>query len=221
MSNQIININKRIVIILSIFLVTFLIIQLTQSVKRTHILKPLSDFPEQIDGWKRIEKIDLSDAVSSMLGVDDYINYNYLSPQGNVVNLYISYFEALGVTGGYHSPLNCMPGGGAKILKTEIIQINNDLKKIKKLTLEQNKAQNFIYYWYYNRGRIVHSEYAEKIYLVLDAVFKGRRDGAFIRFISYPNKNNEFNTDQVMDFIGSVNEILTQYLPGKTLEKRI
>lgn len=199
-------------------MVTFLIIQVTQSVEKTPILKPLSDFPEQIGVWKRTTSIDLAEDVVIMLGVDDYINYNYQSEQGNVVNLYISYFEALGVTGEYHSPLNCLPGGGVKILNTETIEINADPVKIKKLTMEQNKNKSFIYYWYYNRGRIVHSEYAEKIFLVLDAVFKGRRDGAFIRIVSYPDKNNDFNTDQVMDFIRNINQISTQYLPGKSLD---
>lgn len=191
---------------------------MTESVTRTPILKPLSDFPEQIGQWKLMKAVDLSESVINMLGVDDYINYNYLSPQGDIINLYISYFEALGVSGGYHSPLNCMPGGGIKILNTETIGINEELQNIKKLTLEQNKRRYFTYYWYYNRGRVVSSEYVEKIFLVLDAVFKGRRDGAFIRIISYPNKKGDFNTPDVMDFIGKINEISIQYLPGKIIK---
>lgn len=191
---------------------------MTQSVRRTPILKPLSDLPEQIGVWKLSKTTDLSESVINILGVDDYINSIYLSPQGNAINLYISYFEALGVSGGYHSPLNCMPGGGLKILNDETIKIDHDQKTIRKLTLEQNKQKSFAYYWYYNRGRIVHSEYSEKIYLVLDAILKGRRDGAFIRIVSYPDRDGNFNTEDVLDFVNKINQISTQYLPGKTIK---
>lgn len=93
--------------------------------------------------------------VEDMLGVDDYINYNYVSPEGNEINLYISYFGAVGVSGGYHSPLNCMPGGGIKILKDETVQIKGIKDKIRKLTMEYNHTQGYTYYWYCNRGRVI------------------------------------------------------------------
>ncbi len=209
--------NIRILIVLFIFAIAIAVIQNTETVQKIAILKPLSEFPDYIGEWRHVNSTELNQSVIDMLGVDDYLNANYLSPKGNIVNLYISYFEAIGVTGAYHSPLNCLPGGGIKILRDEKIKIGRDLKNIRKLTLEQNKQIIYSYYWYYNRGRVVYSEYAEKIFLVLDAVFKKRRDGAFIRIISYPNAKGNYNLDHVIDFISQVEEISSEYLPGKTL----
>ena len=213
------NFNKRILLILSIFLCTFLILQQTDTVKMTPILKPLSDFPKTIGDWHQVESIDMADEVEIMLGVDDYINWNYISHSGNKINLYISYFEAVGVSGEYHSPLHCMPGGGRKIIKEEVIKIPGIKDKIKKLTLVYNGNVTYSYYWYFNRGRVIFSEYLEKIYLVLDAVFKGRRDGSFIRIITYPDNSGKFNVNETFEFISQINEISSHFIPGEKLEK--
>ena len=213
------NFNKRILIILIIFLFTFVILQQTDTVRNTPILQPLSGFPKTIGIWQQVKSIDMDDNIEDMLGVDDYINYNYVSLQGNVINLYISYFEALGVSGEYHSPLNCMPGGGIKILKDETVKIPGIKDKIRKLTIKHNQARGYTYYWYYNRGRVISSEYLEKIYLVFDALFKGRRDGSFIRIIIHPNNKGEFNTNSALTFISRVNEISSQFIPGENLGK--
>ncbi len=191
---------------------------MTQSVERTPILKSLSTFPDQIGNWKRISSTDFSDDVIEMLGVDEYINLYYVNGKGDNLNLYISYFEALGVTGVYHSPLNCMPGGGIKILDVDTIKLDSNQKKIKRLKLIQNGKKSTTYYWYYNRGRVIHSEYLDKIYLVFDAITKQRRDGAFIRIISYSKNENKLNSKEVLQFLNEVNRLSTLYLPGETIQ---
>ncbi|MBV5331436.1 exosortase-associated EpsI family protein, partial [bacterium] len=37
---------------------------------------------------------------------------NYIDNTTNRINLYVGYYKAVGVSGGYHSPKNCLPGGG-------------------------------------------------------------------------------------------------------------
>lgn len=213
------NLNYRIIIILLVMGITYIVLQKTASVQTTPILKSLETFPEQIGSWKKVNSLNLSEESIDLLGVDDYINYNYISENGNSINLYISYFQALGVTGVYHSPLNCLPGGGLRILDKSTIKIANGTETIRKLILKQN-GQTFIsYYWYYDRGRTISSEYLQKIYVVIDALFKGRRDGAFIRIICYPDKNGKYDSDEIFDFINKAHEISTHFLPGKELSK--
>jgi EpsI family protein len=202
-------------IVMILFVITFLLLQSTSTVKSIPIKQKLSSFPETIGDWKVQNKQNLSEEVSTILGVDDYISYNYKSSTGKIVNLYISYFSALGVTGTYHSPLNCMPGGGLTIENKEVIKISKE-KSINKMILHQNKQKNRAYYWYYNRGRTIYSEYMDKIFLVLDALFKGRRDGSFIRVINY-SKYTQEEDEQVIDFISDVSSLLENYIPGSKL----
>jgi hypothetical protein len=106
--------NTRIGVVLALFAVTFLAIQMSQTVRETPIKQPLSSFPSQIGDWKFACKSFFSAPVIDMLGVNGYISYDYAEDSGRVLNLYISYFTAVGVTGAYHSPQNCLPGGGWK-----------------------------------------------------------------------------------------------------------
>jgi len=207
----------RTIIILSLFAATFFILQSTDEVTPTPIKKELSSFPKKIGDWSLISKRTSSEDVVKMLGMDDYIDYDYRSADGDVINLYISYYSALGVSGAYHSPLNCMPGGGVKISRKHVLQLSEN-KKINKMILSNAKKRDDAYYWYYTRGRTVYSEYIDRIYLVLDAIFKKRRDGSFIRIIHYPGKN-QTNDQHVMAFVKQVSLIIEEYLPGYDLQE--
>lgn len=47
-------------------------------------------------------------------------------------------------------------------------------------------------------GRIISSEYMQKIYLVVDSIFKRRTDGSFVRLISPVHNGNLEATTQKM-----------------------
>jgi EpsI family protein len=150
-----------------------------------------------------------------MLGVADYISYDYAEGNGGWLNLYISYFTAVGVTGGYHSPQNCLPGGGWNIASVEDVALAMG-GQIKKVLVQKGGEQQVVLYWFQNRGRIIASEYWEKIYLVLDAVFKQRRDGSFIRIIGQLPKGGDKDkfTQEMVDFANKTVELAAQYIPG-------
>ena len=212
---------KRTAIILLLFLLTFIGLRVTDSVHETPIKQELSNFPTVIDEWRFVQKGTFSAPIIDMLGVADYISYDYVKEDGSPVNLYISYFTAVGVTGGYHSPQNCMPGGGWNMTTIEDVALPpNGLYTngvtIKKAIVQKGAERQVVLYWFQNRGRIISSEYWEKIYLVLDAVFKQRRDGSFIRIIAKipPNATEEAFTRDMLSFAQKTMEIATEFIPG-------
>jgi EpsI family protein len=213
--------NARIAVVLALFAVTYAGLQFSQTVKETPIKQALSAFPLEIGDWKFARKSFFDAPVINMLGVNDYISYDYSYPKGGSVNLYVSYFTAVGVTGGYHSPQNCLPGGGWNIASVDDVQLNGisgpfNGSEIKKVIVQRGGEQQVVLYWFQNRGRIIASEYWEKIYLVLDAVFKQRRDGSFIRIIGQVPKGADkaqFERDLV-DFAGRTVEAAAQFIPG-------
>ena len=159
-----------------------------------------------------------------MLGVKDYIQYNYANQQGDQLNLYIGYYDAVGVTGTYHSPKNCLPGGGWGIAEVKKVPLQlGGTNRGKPVTIAEMLIQNgseyqVVLYWYQNRGRIIYSEYWEKIYLVLDALFKGRRDGSFVRIMMHVQNGNIQGTEEkAKQFAERVLVLLQDYLPGATI----
>ena len=207
--------NTRIAIVIALFALTFAGLHFSQTVRETPIKQPLSAFPVEIGDWKFARKSFFSAPVIDMLGVADYISYDYIEGNGGWLNLYISYFTAVGVTGGYHSPQNCLPGGGWNIASVEDVPLARG-GQIKKVIVQKGGEQQVVLYWFQNRGRIIASEYWEKIYLVLDAVFKQRRDGSFIRIIGQVPKGGDKNqfTQEMLEFANKTVELAAQFIPG-------
>ena len=205
----------RIAIVIALFALTFAGLHFSQTVRETPIKQPLSAFPVEIGDWKFARKSFFSAPVIDMLGVADYISYDYTEGNGGLLNLYISYFTAVGVTGGYHSPQNCLPGGGWNIASVEDVPLTRG-GEIKKVIVQKGGEQQVVLYWFQNRGRIIASEYWEKIYLVMDAVFKQRRDGSFIRIIGQVPKGGDKNqfTQEMLEFANKTVELAAQFIPG-------
>lgn len=207
--------NFRLAVVVALFGLTFAALQFSQVVRETPIKQPLSGFPAEIGDWKFARKSFFDAPVIQMLGVADYISYDYVNGSEGLINLYISYFTAVGVTGGYHSPQNCLPGGGWNIASVEDVPLARG-GQIKRVVVQKGGEQQVVLYWFQNRGRIIASEYWEKIYLVTDAVFKQRRDGSFIRIIGQVPKGGDKGkfSQEMLDFANKTVGLAAEFIPG-------
>ena len=211
---------SRIVILLLCFVSTGYLIHHTNTVKPVAIKIPLDKFPRQIGDWKVEEVIHSSASVVQMLGVTDYINYEFVNSVGKRVNFYVGYYHAVGVDGAYHSPKNCLPGGGWGIAseKKVTLPVKDGAATVTEMIIQNGPARQIVFYWYQNRGRIIASEYWEKIYLVLDALLRHRRDGAFVRIMAPCNKDSiQARETELKRFAAMVLEELKSFLPGADL----
>lgn len=213
----------RTILLLVIFGVTTFLLQDVAGVNRTPILQPLAKFPVVLgDAWQATSSRKSSDDVIQLLGVDDYIEYNYSNSANRIVNFYAAFYEAVGKGAGYHSPKNCIPGGGWGIESTDIIPIDpkgSDASvKISEMLIRNGNEYQVVYYWYHNRGRIIYSEYWEKIYLVLDSILKKRRDGTFVRLMTpVADGNISEARKRLREFAEIVMPELDNFLPGRQL----
>ena len=213
----------RTVLVLLLFAATWYLLQITSTVNGVSIRKTLAEFPHQVGEYHLEAAFQSSADVLQLLGVDDYIQYNYLDESGDRINFYVGFYKAVGVTGSYHSPKNCLPGGGWGIATIKKVNLEPGAGERKKIEISEMLIRNgsdyqVVLYWYQNRGRIISSEYMEKVYLVLDAIFKGRRDGAFVRIMSVARHGDiEATEHRVKKFAETVMPLLEQYLPGASL----
>lgn len=213
----------KVIVVLLLFAMTWFALQSSSEVTVVPIKKKLSTIPRQIAGYHLAESFQSSSEVLELLGVDDYIQYNYIDIKKNRINLYAGYYGAVGVTGSYHSPKNCLPGGGWGIDSVEevILDTGEGEKarvRVSQMLIRNGSSYQVVLYWYQNRGRIIASEYWEKVYLVLDAIFKGRRDGTFVRIMTVAQDGEIAAAKQRSRiFAEQVLAILQDHLPGSEI----
>jgi EpsI family protein len=211
---------QRTLIVLILIGIAFFLLQGVSGTHRTPIKQPLAHFPTMLGEWQLNSSRESTEEVIKMLKVDDYIEYNYSSPAWPQINFYAAFYESVGTGGGYHSPKNCIPGGGWGIDEVKVVEIvpkgSQVPVRVAQMLIRNGNEYQVVLYWYQNRGRIIHSEYWEKIYLVLDAIFMQRRDGTFVRLMA-PAFNGDIQQAEkiVQQFAGLVVAELDNFLPGK------
>lgn len=200
----------------ALILLTACLMHILDKTKAVSLQRPLSEFPSQVGQWRARADQPLDAAAARILGVDDYVSRNYVGPEGQVINFYVSYFSHIDRTKGYHSPLNCMPGSGWNILSTQVVPLtlaNGQTIRVRKVLFVNGDLGQLGLYWYQCRGRFLPTEYEERIYRVLDSVVKGRTDGAFVRIIIPVTRNPEQDYQDLAGFTRAVVPILERFLP--------
>jgi EpsI family protein len=181
--------------------------------------KPLSTFPKKIGEWVGEER-RFDKKVYDILGVDDSFLSNYRTPDGRPVNLYIGFYQSQRQGDLIHSPKNCMPGAGWNVIETSkayLIHENIDAakKQISKLLLQNGAQKQVMFYWFQSRGRIISSEYMQKIYLVIDSITRHRTDGSFVRLMAPVINHDEAMAEKSLeDFAKILFPILKEYIPS-------
>jgi len=213
----------RVAVVLLCFLATFALMRDAVRTQPVEIIQPLALFPDQLGDWRLIKTRKSDPKVIQMLGVDDYIDYRYVDPQGKEINLYVGFYDTVGRGKGYHSPKNCLPGGGWGIDQVNTVRIMPQDQAgppviVSEMVIREGDAYQVVLYWFQNRGRIIASEYWEKVYLVFDALLKHRRDGAFVRLMAPAPQGKVKETEKILkEFAGRVLPELNKYLPGKKI----
>jgi EpsI family protein len=207
---------KTVITIVILFIAAALTHFAAQS-ERTAPNKPFSEFPLEIDNWKGITS-ELDEKVYNILGVEDYILANYRRPSGEMVNLYVGFYQSQKEGDIIHSPKNCMPGAGWNITETSIetVPLDNSGKRMKviKLLLQKGPEKQIVLYWFQSRGRIISSEYMEKVWLVIDSITRHRTDGSFVRLITPVVKDETTAVNLLKEFAQKAFPFLNEHIPN-------
>lgn len=179
----------------------------------------LASFPKELGPWKMFKEDTLSEAISGVLKADDSVLRSYRNAQGRQVDFFIAYYKTQKAGESMHSPKNCLPGWGWQILSTDEVPLRPDDSAhptmINRYIVEKNGEKAMVLYWYQANGRVIASEYWGKIYLVMDALRTGRRDGAIVRFVVGIPKgsNGEVEMNDALSFARASAPLLPKYLP--------
>jgi exosortase D (VPLPA-CTERM-specific) len=180
--------------------------------------KLFAAFPNTLGDWRgKMGSLDQSTA--QFLGLTDYILSDYSKKDGHAVNLYIAYYASQRSGVAPHSPSVCIPGNGWQIAKLEETsyaskQLNFALP-INRVIVTKGSQKQLVYYWFDERGLQIASEYLSKLYLLRDAIFKNRTDGALVRLTTmiYPNESESDADKRLQEFTNALMPDLAGYLP--------
>jgi exosortase D (VPLPA-CTERM-specific) len=177
------------------------------------------EFPRQLGAWQgHSGTLDVD--TERALGLDDYIVSDYTGPDRNPVNLYVAYYTSQRQGESPHSPIVCIPGGGWQITgfqRTSTTSVTASPLAFNRVIIARDGEKQVVYYWFDERGRKIANEWRSKWYLLTDAIFKNRTDGALVR-LTTPVLRGEPESDadrRVHAFMREVVPALTAYLPSE------
>jgi len=140
-----------------------------------------------LDHWQGTE-IPLSDGVEKMLRADSQFQRRYLSPDADVVWLYVGYYGTGRGGRPEHTPWVCYPSAGWVILSgVEMSPIGDSSggsgDRLNELVVEQGGARRLVHFWYQtHRTKSIATETGLTIDHVLGRLSaSGRADGALVR----------------------------------------
>jgi EpsI family protein len=194
--------------------------------------KPFAEFPLQLEGWTGRD-LDMDERVLGLLKLTDYLMRVYsparaertqagaferqLRQEASAVWIYVGYYGSQRTGVGYHSPKNCLPGGGWVFSSTDLVTgvlPGHPGVAVNRVVIEKGFERQMILYWYQDRGRVIASEYSAKGYLIWDATTRNRTDGALVR-ISTPIVGSEEDAYRhLVAFVQVAAPPLVEYLPG-------
>jgi EpsI family protein len=175
----------------------------------------LAALPAQLGAWRSLEDGRLDPETEAILQADGYLLRTYT--RGTIpVSLFVAYYSSQRSGRTIHSPLNCLPGTGWMWIDRERQTLHADNGA--EIAVNRNVARKdardlLVYYWYQSRGRVVASDYSNKLLLVRDAMTLHRSDGALVRVTTGTRPEDPAAAAEATAFIQTLYPALTAHLP--------
>jgi EpsI family protein len=145
----------------------------------------LGSLPIELGTWRAAGDLPIDDESLGVLGVDDYVNRVYERPASAPASLYIGYYGSQRQGDTIHSPQNCLPGAGWQAVENGRTTFDAGGRRltVNRYMIEKGIDRQVVLYWYQGRGRVVANEYANKLFLMIDAARLHRTNGSLVRVV--------------------------------------
>jgi exosortase D (VPLPA-CTERM-specific) len=179
-----------------------------------------AEFPTRVGEWVG-QRGTLERVYLDALRLDDYVISDYRDQSSLPINFYVAYYQSQRSGHRVHSPMNCIPGGGWAIRKSErrllpASAVGGDRPlPVNRLIIELGTQQSLVYYWFQERGRLLTDESLVKWYIFWDALTRNRTDGALVRLIVpiTPGAKEADLDARMQRFLALVQPGLNRYVP--------
>jgi exosortase D (VPLPA-CTERM-specific) len=169
-----------------------------------------SRFPIQLGPWEG-KHVHVDPEIVAATGASTVLNADFMNPGQGPVSLWIAYYENQKSGASVHSPMTCLTGGGWKTVHSEVFELAPG-KPINYLILDQGGNRMAVYYWYYERGRWLASDYGHKLGIGWDRLVSKRADGALVRLITPVGGNEEQARRRLDGFLQKLSPVLPEFI---------
>ncbi|MBU0995305.1 MAG: VPLPA-CTERM-specific exosortase XrtD [Proteobacteria bacterium] len=176
-------------------------------------------FPMAIGKWSGYSTY-LPEDILKGLWADDYIQAFYRKEDiDNTITLFVPYYSYQETHHTVHAPQSCLLAGGWAIVSSENRSVDvgeNNPIALKSMLMQKGDVKLLSLYFFFQRGRVISSPFMNKLYLMIDAIFKRRTDGALVRIEMIVPEGQSLNTayDVIDGFLQDVWGTLKGYVPA-------
>lgn len=175
----------------------------------------LSTLPLTVGGWVGRELPAWDERVQQVLGADQYVNRRYVRGD-DTADLYVGYYGSQRQGDSIHSPQNCLPGAGWQPVENDRVSLPigpGRSAAVNRYIIQKNLDQQVVLYWFQGRGRVVASEYANRMYLVFDSLRTRRSDGALVRIMVPARADSGAASAKAESFAAALYPTLSEVIP--------
>lgn len=175
----------------------------------------LASLPLRVGGWVGHELPPWDEQVQRVLGADQYVNRRYIRGE-ELADLYVGYYGSQRQGDSIHSPQNCLPGAGWQPVANDRVAIAvapGRTASVNRYIIQKNLDKQVVLYWFQGRGRVVASEYANRMYLVFDSLRTRRSDGALVRIMAPALTTSAAASASAEAFAASLYPNLSEVIP--------
>ncbi len=211
----------RLLVVTALFLASAGYVGFAMEPERVPLREPLSGMTYDLGEWSGRPAPRLTDEVLAVLGVDEYLNRYYVSPQGAWRGSTSATTRRQREGDTIHSPMNCLPGAGWQPVRTDRVDIGISGRAepihVNEVVIQKGLDRQLVLYWYQSQGRVVASEYWSKVFMVTDAIRYNRSDAALVRVVT-PVGNSATGLDDAREraraFVQVLFPQLDRHLPS-------
>ncbi len=189
----------------------------------------LAAFPLVIGDWRGDEQFT-EQAVLDSLQADDTILALYSRDADPFqVGLWVTYYSSQKGDRAVHSPSVCLPGGGWTVEVLESVQVpgvradGSDLP-VNRSIIAMGDARQLVYYWFWQRGRMLTNEYLVKWYIFWDGLTRNRTDGGLVRLTTMIGDGPDAVAEadrRMQEFLRTLDPKLAYFLPGENVTAQV
>lgn len=188
-----------------------------------------AEFPNEVDGWRCLQRETLDDKTLRNLMVTDYIACNFFrSSSDPATHLYVGYHERQtrdqdsGKATSIHPPEHCLPGSGWDVIDADVVPLDflaesgaGPRGEAKRFVIAKGNQRALVYFWYHSRGRVIARSHEKILWMFLDRARHGRTDGSLVRFTVPIEFGDEEKAEATFrEFAKSVTPLLPDYVPN-------
>jgi EpsI family protein len=194
---------------------------ISSAVSGTTLLTPerqmFAHLPAEFPDWSA-DLIPMDPTVAEVLNADDTIVANIATDDAQYFNIYVAYLLERGDGRAWHSPRQCIPGGGWQIASHDVrknAMSDGTIVNYNRLIIEHRNSRQVVYYWYDQRGRDIANEFVMKLWLIYDSLTRKRGDGALVRLIApVTSEGGIAAADQLLlNAMSRIEPVLPKYVP--------